>query len=159
MYIYMYYRGGSVSKLENKWLVEWKNRKKYSCCRQEHVCLHADTLACMQTHWRDWRQMVSETKQTKKKYLRGGHVGRADVTRDALAWLGTHLLPCGHADVARNAPASLQTCWHGRGHVCLHMNALACEQTCGRVCLPMDALACERTCWRGQDMIACLQTH
>ena len=111
-----------------------------------------DMFACMQTHWpacrhwRGWRQMVSEMKQTEKKYLRGGHVRHADVTRDTLAWLGMYLLPCGHADVARNAPASLQSCWRGWGHVCLHMDALACERMCGHVCLPMDALACERMC-------------
>ena len=110
-------------------------------------------FACMRTHWPACRhtgvtgdKWLAKRNKQKKKYLRGGHVGHADVTRDVLAWLGTHLLPCRHADVARNAPASLQTCWHDWGHVCLHMNVLACERTCRCVCLPMDVLACKRTC-------------
>ena len=61
----------------------------------------------MQTPWRGWGQMVSEMKRTEKKISETDILAcYVNVTRDALAWLGTRLLPCGHADVARDAPAT-----------------------------------------------------
>ena len=47
-----------------------------------------------------------------------------NVTRNALAWLGTRLLPCGHADVARDEPA-----------------------TCKRACGARDMFVCTWTHW------------
>ena len=87
--------------------------------------MHADALACVQTLWCGWGQMVSEMKQTEKKpQRRTCWPADVNVARDALAWLGTHLPPCGHADVARDVPA-----------------------TCKRACRAGDVFACTWTRW------------